>query len=523
MRVLHAEDSSQARAHQAARLLFLALLLLYASTGRYFIDNIDGETMYLTTRAIAQGRLWIVPEMTEKLNVWPGLGGHSYSIHSVFMSFAGLPLYYLGLAVTKLAPGLPEGLVLRAFWLLGPMLYTAMTGAWLLLLLSRMGFGLRRSMAVAMVYGVATMAFPYARYSFSEPMSALLTLGATWFAWRVWEASEDQSAKHKQAAAAWCGAFLGMALLARHANAVVVPLYMLFLLLAGWRQRDRAMWSRLAPVLIAVATFAIGLAAWMWYNYARFGHVLMTGSETQDFVQMQKPNPLRAAAFLIFSPGKGLFFYCPIMIAATVGFVWLYRRLPQFTLLLGSVIAAHTLFYAAWPYYLGDWCWGPRFLVDLLPLWIIPLAAVPLTRRSKPVLTGLVGLSLAVQLLAVGVFYMRYFDRVVEEHGHVNWVYQSPERTPLLGALQTARELRWSRLDLGQVLAGAARPGEGLKTELRTTLDIWPAYAWRFGLPWIAWLVWGLQMAVVVWLLGRLNAITSQPCTENGMVASSTL
>lgn len=118
MREISVEDSSPARPRKAAWLLFLALLLLYASTGRYFIDNIDGETMYLTTRAITQGRLWIVPEMTEKLNVWPGLGGHNYSVHSVLMSVAGLPLYYVGLAVTKLMPRLPEGLVLRAFWLL---------------------------------------------------------------------------------------------------------------------------------------------------------------------------------------------------------------------------------------------------------------------------------------------------------------------------------------------------------------------------------------------------------------------
>ncbi|MEI6502325.1 MAG: hypothetical protein WCP21_15025, partial [Armatimonadota bacterium] len=85
------------RARRAAVTTFLALVCLYAATGRYFIDNIDGETMYLTTRALAQGRLWVIPEMTNKLNLWPGVGGHQYSVHSVFTSVAALPLYYAGL------------------------------------------------------------------------------------------------------------------------------------------------------------------------------------------------------------------------------------------------------------------------------------------------------------------------------------------------------------------------------------------------------------------------------------------
>ena len=510
-------------ARRAALTVFFALLCLYAATGRYFIDNIDGETMYLTTRALAQGRLWVIPEMTDKLNLWPGVGGQKYSVHSVFTSVAALPLYYVGLAVAKAAPHVPEGLILRAFWLLGSPLYTAATAAWLLLLLVQMGFSLRRSLFVTLVYGVGTMAFPYAKYPFSEPLSAILTIGATWFAWQAWSATSapggddeaDALARLSRAgcAAAWCGLFLGLAFLTRHANAVIVPFYLVFLLLAGRRCAPASWWRTLQPALAAAATFALGAAAWLWFNHARFGNVLMTGSETNDFLEMQKPNTILSTLVLLFSPGKGLILYSPIMIAATAGFAALYRRLPHFTLLLGSVLLAHTLFYASWPYYLGDWCWGPRFLVDILPLWIIPLAALPLRRRTRPLVLGLVTLSIAVQVLAVCIFYMRYFDCVAAEHGYINWVYEQPLRTPFLGALRTARELRWYRLDVNQIMAAAARPGEDLKTEMRATLDLWPVYAYRLGLPPALWLIWALQLALAAALFLRLvqTARRSEP------------
>lgn len=502
-------------ARRAALYIFLALGCLYAATGRFFIDNIDGETMYLTTRAMAQGRLWVEPELTTKLNLWPGRDGHLFSVHSVLSSVAALPFYYIGLGLTKLVPQLPQPFVLRAFYLLGPMLYTAATAAWLLLLLCNMGFSLRRSAFVALAYALGTLALPYAKYPFSEPLSALLTLGATWFAWRTYKAGGADTPVCESGgadtpvcpcrSAAWMGLFLGLAFLARHANAIIVPFFLLFILLSA-RPRTAA----LKPLIAACATFALGAAAWLWFNYARFGNPFMTGSETADFLQMQKPNTLRAAAFLLFSPGKGLFFYAPVMIMATIGFPYLYRRLPLFTLLIGTVTLAHLLFYASWPYYLGDWCWGPRFLVDILPLWIIPLAALPFARRwLRRTTYALLAISIVIQLLAVCIFYTRYFDVVVAEHGHVNWSYQQPLRTPLLGALRTARELRWYRLDRAQITS-ASRPGEGLKTEMRATLDLWPVYAWRFGMPWPIWLIWALQLALGALFLYKLHLITRQ-------------
>ncbi len=131
------------------------------------------------------------------------------------------------------------------------------------------------------------------------------------------------------------------------------------------RWRAFLLWA--FPVLAATA--AIGLA-----NFVRFGSVLETGygAEASSF----DAPLLEGLAGQLVSPGKGLLWFCPAVLLGLAGFRGLWRRSPWVagTILSGSVL----LLLATSKYYQwhGGGCWGPRFLVPLLPLWLLPAAEV---------------------------------------------------------------------------------------------------------------------------------------------------
>lgn len=84
---------------------------------------------------------------------------------------------------------------------------------------------------------------------------------------------------------------------------------------------------------------------------------------------------------MFISPGRGLFFYTPILIFSFLGIYFLARIkiYPRILLYLLPavfiIIFMHTI-YTDNPNYLkwyGGYCWGPRYFVDVLPILIIYL------------------------------------------------------------------------------------------------------------------------------------------------------
>ena len=56
----------------------------------------------------------------------------------------------------------------------------------------------------------------------------------------------------------------------------------------------------------------------------------------------------------------------------------------------------------------GDWCWGPRYLLPILPLMGLALPFIPFRVKSVPVI-ALVSIGLAVQLMGVSTETYRFF------------------------------------------------------------------------------------------------------------------
>jgi hypothetical protein len=92
-----------------------------------------------------------------------------------------------------------------------------------------------------------------------------------------------------------------------------------------------------------------------------------------------------------------------------MGLYQLYRRRPHLGTTVVAVSGVLFVFISCISFAGGDWCWGPRYMLPILPLWAIAFPFAP-QRGSMRTLTFLiVGAGLLVQVLALLVEHQRFF------------------------------------------------------------------------------------------------------------------
>ncbi len=351
----------------------------------------------------------------------PGRDGRRYAKYGPGLSLVAVPFVRLGESGAIRALELPEtvdeagnaraGGSVFAAGLVNAAVAGALAAA-LFLLALELGYGARPALATALLASLASPIPHYAAGFLSEPLSALcLALGVLALA-RSEKLHREEGEGGR--AVGWgsgplVGGFAtGLALLTR-------PLHLLFILPLGAGMLSsalRAPRSRRASTLllwafpVAVATLGFGFA-----NLSRFGSVLETGygAEASSF-----GTPLvEGLTGQLLSPGKGLLWFCPAALLGLAGFRGLWRRSPRVsaTLLSGSLLLLLTTSkYYQWH---GGGCWGPRFLVPLLPLWLLPAAELlsrwgSLGGARRALVVALVALSLAVAAVPILVPFDRH-------------------------------------------------------------------------------------------------------------------
>jgi len=120
-------------------------------------------------------------------------------------------------------------------------------------------------------------------------------------------------------------------------------------------------------------------------------------------------NPLSGFLTLLISPGKSIFLYSPPIVLAVLGIGQLWRRRPELATLIGSSSLV-LVFFLSWIAFVGgDWCWGPRYLAVLLPLWALALPFTVGHGVGKKLALAIIGVGFLVQALALSVENQRFF------------------------------------------------------------------------------------------------------------------
>jgi hypothetical protein len=470
---------SPARNHHAPRTtphalylaLFLFLFSIYLLTYTPRINSSDGLAMFSTAESLIRRG---APDI-EQIR-WMDLQQGSYGLDGLLYSRKGigvpiglLPLTWLGLVVPWWGT-VGASLLFNA-------IVTALTAVGLLAYLGELGYSQRTGLMVALVFGLTTLAWPYAKSLFSDPFSGLLLLSAALALLKFSRGAEERGSRGdkncspaplllRPTALFYCflaGLGLGWNVAARYAEAIFVPVFGLLLLYylfntkpltiydLGFRIYDLGFrFARLRricdlpafdqalrftlyalPPILAFTTpiLLIGLAL-ISFNISRYGDLFNTGylpNETFSGVLWQ------GLLGQLISPGRGLLLYCPILWLSLVGLPGFFRRHPAQTVVAVSVILIHLLMYGKWFMWHGGYAWGPRFIVPTLPFWAILLAPIVEklwtdTPPSTPIRWAvhlpfsilqaafliLAALSLAAQLLSVAIDFAPFQNSLLD-------------------------------------------------------------------------------------------------------------
>lgn len=316
-----------------------------------------------------------------------GIRSDSYVPHSPGYSLILLPSAGAGLLL-----GLPAGKVLAAAT-------NAMMSILLVAGMKRLADGFmgpvdtKRFIAVM----VGTMALIYGRMPYDMTSAAALALWGAWFI---------HSGKPVHA-----GVLFGAALLVRPDMIVLLPVYI----------TDRKPGDNLLHMAAGALPFVLALLA---YNHYRFGSPFSDGHSQDPAISVDLYG--KGIPGLLFSPGKGVFWYAPLTVLAIFYCGdWRFWSPFVFSLVLHG--------------FLHDWTggtgWGPRFLFPTLPVLFMPLMRTGAGARPFKVLVAIS----AAMALAAGITDTNRLERSLgmddfdtQSRQAVIW---SPHRSPLLHTL----------------------------------------------------------------------------------------
>jgi hypothetical protein len=347
--------------------------------------------------------------------------GDVYTKKSPLVVLMMVPLLHLA----KWLPYL-EGV--RLVLLLG-IVFTTATAVLLYRFARELGYGRRSATIALFLFAFATMALPYVRTAWGEPVIAFGLLLAAWAVARSGREDRNRPAGSAPAGslhpAFWCG--LGLAL-SMGSNAVYVLLAPLFALFICYR--PHAPWQQHGRRLLAfVAAPAVVVTGMLVYNLVRFGSGLETG---YHFAPGQEgfSTPLWWGVLgLTVSPARGFLWYNPPVLLALWAWPSFHRAARPLSTLLLLVVLAHLLIFGAWWQWWGGYAWGPRFLLPIVPYLILVALPVVDTAVQGRRMWRLVLLSLGLTGLMVQIAGTAVDFNLYEQQLDAHW--PAPAGAPL--------------------------------------------------------------------------------------------
>jgi hypothetical protein len=370
-----------------------------------------------------------------------------------------------------------------------------------------LGASPRHALYLSLILGGATMLWPYGTTLYSEAWLA------AFFVWAAALLLEARNGPHSWARVAAASALLAAAVLTKPTAVVIAPALVIGVLMdRSGEVRPRV---RAAFALSAGIAFASGVhAAW---NFARFGNALDFGYNIAGMI----PRPPARAFVLgdvprglfvqLLTPGKSLFVWAPATLLALLTLPRIWPRERGVVVAIAAALGSALVFYAAFIFPEGGYAHGPRHLVPLVPLLLLPLA-VPGVAVSRGALaaSAAIGCFMAASAVTVSFFEDQsppialtrgvspYYEPIDRPPGRPGTRYRI-DYIPFRYALSSGRWLSANRpagngpdfFALHLVRARESLPGGGA---------IPPWLPWVVSVPWTVVLIWagaGLRRYVV--------------------------
>jgi hypothetical protein len=512
----------------------LFLLCLAAGLLAFVVQSGELGTSDTTHRLQATHWLW-----TSEPQVFPneypefglhGRGNRLYSWYGIGQSLLMLPADLAGtwIAHWRIFSGYGDDPAVRSIVVTYStnILVNVLTALVSFRLLRQFRFSVRES-----VLGVLALLFCTTHLHYTQNMTEnnyimLLTLAGFSFQY------EWLRTGSKRALLAGCGS-LGLNLLTRLTTGLdlIAVGFFLLLVLRFERVRGRELWQRfLAYCKIAGPVYAFFFLMDRLYQFFRFGsftnNYLSVFGREQRLIDPTLPanfpwsNPFHEG-FLnaLFQPEKSIFLFDPLLLLAILLLVVLWKRTSAGVRAYGVatllLVLGYISFYARYYAWAGDFAWGDRYVST--PVELAPLLAVPLLLRHRGEVSAwiwrggivMIAASLIIQLASLA-FWLPLEIYQMETLGHPTFVIALRFRN--IAAFALGKTQAWG-------LNTEAMQWDAWDYVHITTWNFLPFLLRRVGTApdWvvkIAFTIWGVVTAVLVWVLWRLRTVIRQRATS---------
>ena len=376
--------------------IFLILLACYA----YFLPrwaDWNQNSRFDLVRAIVEKGTLAIDDYAANTGDHATVGGHIYSDKAPGLSFAAVPIYSMvnrlmhipavddiiqrlagspafaetlnpegsGLLRDKVHAAL--GLTIVTFFLV--MLPSALLGVLLYAFLGHLGFSRPVRVTTPLIYGLATIAFPYSGAFYAHQFTAVLLFGAFYLAFLM---------RHRRLGSGTIsvvGFLLAYSVISEYPTVLIAGAIAIYTLITVPDRRWilGAVLAGLPPLLM------LGL-----YNTAIFGTPFKLGYEYSTlwaethkvgFLSLSFPT-LEALWGITFGSYRGLYFLSPILLLTWPGllYFWKARERRAESILCGWAVVSFMLFNTSSVMWQGGFSIGPRYLVPILPFAAVALA-----------------------------------------------------------------------------------------------------------------------------------------------------
>jgi hypothetical protein len=296
----------------------------------------------------------------------PVPGGKMYAQQAFFTSAIHIPGVALRRQLTKSDPTL-DRLVKPMTSHLGTQVMVALGCLVFFRLLVHLGISLLAASLATLALAFGTFLPIYARTAWSEGLQAACFIG---FYSALLRLKDDPGRR----TGLWFGLWVGLLINCKYVFVLVLPGSVLLLAYHAWRGRQwrqlfqAAAWSALPGALL--------LTVILWYNWARTGASTNSGYPTVAGLTQTvfRENLLFGLWSYFFSFGKSIFLYDPPLLLSVLAIPLAIRRnraaLWAFLLTAGPIV----YLYSRFVYWSGDWCWGPRYILFVVPPMLVPAA-----------------------------------------------------------------------------------------------------------------------------------------------------
>ena len=310
------------------------------------------------------------------------------------------------------------------FWApLMNVLLTAATAALVLKVVRRLGYGPGVAVAVALSYGLATMAWPFSKHDFAEP-------GVTFFLVAAVLALLHYGESFRYRWVLLASVLAMAAIFTKYVALITLPVFVVHLVLThrqagvGWRNLPTKSWR---AGLVFTAPYLLLLLPGLAILSVAYDFRLLYESELlAGLGRGWLGVPLWLGLWgLLISWGKGFFLYNPIMWLAVPAGFWFVRRHGWKATLFIGIPLVYLAIYSKKEVWYGGNTWGPRYLLPVIPFLMVmaaPLYERVLSHRRRwprVALAGVLAVSVFVQTLGVAkdfdLYLSLYVDQIVEQ------------------------------------------------------------------------------------------------------------